>query len=193
MQAANELGGNHGQMISISSLFPVIFQAVGFEIGAWNCLKVGKKIQLNGAHEYWSPYMREANTFICCLDQTLSEIRPLKFILRNVDNVAKISKRPCWLFFPVQTIGGTFWICENRQDVTQSRLKKLTRPSWNVTSSSSRDEILVLILSVNGKISCHPDLYHAGLKAKNPQHPHKRQGWRIQPPIHSGRRKIICG
>lgn len=34
MQAANELGGNHGQMISISSLFPVIFQAVGFEIGA---------------------------------------------------------------------------------------------------------------------------------------------------------------
>lgn len=87
-----------------------------------------------------------------------------------------------------------FWIYEKRQDVTQSRSKKSNRPSWNLTTSSS-DEILLLILSVKGKTSCHHDLYHAGLKARNSQRPHttQRNGWRIQPLIHSGRRKIVCG
>lgn len=88
---------------------------------------------------------------------------------------------------PMLKINRTFGIYNNRQ-VAQIQMKK-SDLSWTFTTSS-RNEIIVLILSLRGGISRHRDLYHAGLKDRNSQH--QRKGRRIQLLIHSGRRKSIC-
>lgn len=167
-------------MISISSALPVIFQAAGFEIGAWNCLKVGKEFGWMESTGTGAHARERIILFLLLLSLKMDLNPPAQEFCRYLAKCWQCGKdlQVSLLADFYRCTSGELWIYENRQDLTQSGSANVEASRLEFDHQQQQQQqgwSLSLQTFCQRKISCRRDLHHAGVKARNSQHPRTTQ------------------